>query len=638
MRRKVAIFANGWSDEQILNAMSSIKECANENDIELQLFVEYASISDLPEFAQGYLNILNLPNLEDYDGVFLFGNTLNNRGELDILVEKIKKANVPAVCLEYQVDGIDCFCTDNYTGMRELCEHIVNEHHVKKVAFVSGDDNNLENIERRKALEDVLEEHGLSLDPEDVVQGGWSYHEVHLNVPKYVEKRGLPDAFVCANDIMAMGTILILGLHGYCVPDDVLVTGFDNTTDAKAFNPIITSVDRDCKDLSYDAMQRLVDVMNGAPVNGLSLYKSKMSLGESCGCTMSRGDKRNYANLRNNAFSLPVKKTIFDWHLASIDELTHDEVNSLEAVNNGFRYLFRNINKPDYNAYEGYSFCICLDESFLDTIFNQGTGRFIGYGDKMCVIYCMDNRKSLDIQYIDKSYIFPKFEETHDGPSTYVIAPIHDKSLTIGYAVFKDSLRLIDMTFLTEWLKHIAKMLLRARVNIRMEIMHQKLQEISYIDELSGLLNRKGYEKKAIPFLEQIRVDGKTGILMVVDINRMKDINDRYGHLQGDTAIRIVSKAIKSIIPKEWYAVRYGGDEFVILGEKVFVDNGDIIMKQLCDEVKRIANEMMISFELTVSVGSVIITPNESIVLDEYFKYADNAMYEMKKKQHNEVE
>ena len=165
-------------------------------------------------------------------------------------------------------------------------------------------------------------------------------------------------------------------------------------------------------------------------------------------------------------------------------------------------------------------------------------------------------------------------------------------------------------------------------------MMNQKLQEISYIDELSGLLNRKGYEKIAIPFLDKTRREGKSSILMVVDINKMKVINDLYGHLQGDLAIRLVSKAIKTNIPKNWYGVRYGGDEFVVIGENVFLDDGNVLQDMLCNSVKKYAEEMMLPFQLTISVGTVVINPDENITLDEYFKKADDTMYEMKKKLH----
>ena len=136
--------------------------------------------------------------------------------------------------------------------------------------------------------------------------------------------------------------------------------------------------------------------------------------------------------------------------------------------------------------------------------------------------------------------------------------------------------------------------------------------------------------------LEELREQKKRALMMVVDINRMKTINDRYGHLQGDLAIRIVAKAIKEKIPDNWYGIRYGGDEFVVIGENVFIDDGDIMKRQLCAAVEHERTALQLPFELSISVGSVAIDPSENISLDEYFRRADDAMYEMKKINHAE--
>lgn len=632
MRRKIAVFGNGWSDEYLKCAIDGIRKCAVENDIEVHFFVEYAANGDDPLYAQGYLNILNLPDFHNYDGAVLLGNTLNNRGELQTLRDRINEANIPAICLEYEIDGLDCICTDNYSGMRQLCEHLVEDHGVKNVAFIAGDNSNWENNERRRAVEDVLNEHGLNLTDEDVIIGGWSYYDVQENLPRWLENHRLPDVFICANDIMAMGAVITLGVCGYIVPDDVKVTGFDNIVAGRAFIPMITTVNRGWNERSYDGMKHLVDLMNGKPRYGKTFFfPTNLVVGESCGCVASAETKRKHMGYINESFSQPTYKTRFGWHLATIDEVTNDEVKNLEDLNKNFAYIFRNAGKSTYHNFEGETFCICLDDSFVDSIYKNTPGRCIGFGDRTKVIYTLKDSKSLPIQTIDTSYIFPVLENPGEEAPLYLIVPLHDKGFNIGYAVFKNFLDILDMHLLEDWIKHVTKCMIRTRLYIRMEIMNQKLQEISYIDELSGLLNRKGYEHKAIPHLEKIRSEGKSGVMMVVDINKMKDINDKYGHLQGDMAIRIVSKAIESVLPKGWYGVRYGGDEFVVLGEKVFVDDGKMLENQLCDSVKKIAKNMMITFDLTVSVGSVIISPNDNIMIDEYFKVADTAMYDMKK-------
>ena len=113
-------------------------------------------------------------------------------------------------------------------------------------------------------------------------------------------------------------------------------------------------------------------------------------------------------------------------------------------------------------------------------------------------------------------------------------------------------------------------------------------------------------------------------------------INDRYGHLSGDLAIRLVAKAIRETMPQGWYGIRYGGDEFVMIGENVFVDDGTILKNRLCAAVESEAKALMLPFKLTVSVGAVLMDPDKDVTIEEYFSMADTAMYEMKKKIHQE--
>ena len=143
-----------------------------------------------------------------------------------------------------------------------------------------------------------------------------------------------------------------------------------------------------------------------------------------------------------------------------------------------------------------------------------------------------------------------------------------------------------------------------------------------------------GYEKIVIPYLDELRRSRKKSVIMVADINRMKVINDKYGHLQGDAAIKLVASVIKASIPHEWKAVRYGGDEYVIIGEYEASEDMEAIKKNIIDKARRIAEELNHPFKLSVSVGYVIIDSDTSLENEEYFRMADDAMYEMKQEAH----
>ena len=93
-----------------------------------------------------------------FDGVILFANTFNIAWERKYFTTEIKKHRLPAVSLEYELDGIPSLTTDTYTGMYDITTHLIKEHGVKHVVFVSGFADNKEKALAREAALHELDE------------------------------------------------------------------------------------------------------------------------------------------------------------------------------------------------------------------------------------------------------------------------------------------------------------------------------------------------------------------------------------------------------------------------------------------------------------------------------------------------
>ena len=174
MKKKVAVFTNGWNDDYLDFALEGIRKRASEDNIDVFIFLDYTSYDKNEKEIAGELNILELPVLTDFDGVLLLGNTLNNGGENAILREKILKTGVPSVCVEYLLDGINCIRTENINGMRELIEHMITVHGVRDVFWISGPADNEDSQSRCRTMVETLEKHGITFDPERTFNGCWS--------------------------------------------------------------------------------------------------------------------------------------------------------------------------------------------------------------------------------------------------------------------------------------------------------------------------------------------------------------------------------------------------------------------------------------------------------------------------------
>ena len=627
MKRKIAVFTNGWNDDYLDFALEGIRKRAAEDDIDVYIFLDYTSYDKPEDEIRGELNILNLPYLKEFDGVLLLGNTLNNAGENKILREKILAAGVPSVCLEYELEDINCIRTENINGMKELMEHMITVHDVKDVFWISGPSDNDESNARFDAIVETMEKHGLKFDPDRVFEGCWSYAIVEDRLPKVIEAMDkLPDVFMCANDSMALATCVVLEKAGYNVPRDTRVTGYDNLMSGNHFSPILTSVDRGWETRSVQATDSLIDLMNGGADFGDKVFDSKFDPGESCGCSMGEEGKRMQKEARQRAFLIPVERTIFDWHLIELDEAVA-HVKSLEDIHEGYKAIW----EKDH-PYEGDDFYVCLNRDFVESMQDDTVYRTRGCSDTVVVIYGMKDKASVPVQEIDIRTLVPEQGEGEKGSSTYVFVPLHIRDESIGYFVVRDNTKLIKDFYLNSLTRHVSSGLERARQNVRLESLNRLLADISVRDELTGLYNRMGYEKIVIPYLDEMRKNRQKAVIMVADINRMKVINDKYGHLQGDTAIKIVANVIRSSVPMSWKAVRYGGDEYVIIGD--YEGDIDKIRNEIVAKAGNVSQELGLPFRLSVSVGYVVVDPDNTLGNEEYFRMADEAMYEMKKEAH----
>ena len=632
MKKKVAVFTNGWSEEYLDFALEGIKKRAAEDNIDLFIFLDYTFYDKTKEDITGELNILNLPDLTRFDGVLLLGNTLTNAGEITILREKILKAKVTALCLEYALDDINCIRTESVHGMKELMEHMITVHGVKDIFWISGPKGNEESDERYRAIVETMSSHGLSVDPDKTFDGAFSYAIVEEQMPAIISKmEKLPDAFICANDFMAMGVCVALSKVGIDVPKDVYVTGFDNVTSGNHFSPMLTSVDRGWETRSYQAMDNLIELMNGAPDFGDKIYKSKFDPGESCGCTVTEEAVEIQRKARQRVFMLPKDRTIFDLHLIAVDECIAN-VRTTDDIHTAFFELC----KKDH-TYEGDNFYICLDRAFVDSMESTDwniTCNVTNYSDELDVIYGMHDGKAISRQTIALNELVPDYDPDSAESAVYLFVPLHTGETCMGYYVNKNFTQTIRDFYLNSLINHYTSALTRARQNIKLEKLNELLSDISVRDELTGLYNRTGYDKIVVPYLNELRSAKQKSVILVADINRMKMINDKYGHLQGDLAIKIVANILKSSIPSEWKPVRYGGDEYVTIGgydDSIDMEN---LKTVIIEKAQRISQDLCLPFTLSVSVGYVIIDSNNTLQNEEYFRMADEAMYEMKQDVH----
>jgi two-component system, cell cycle response regulator len=176
------------------------------------------------------------------------------------------------------------------------------------------------------------------------------------------------------------------------------------------------------------------------------------------------------------------------------------------------------------------------------------------------------------------------------------------------------------------------KLLLRTiKYSIERNLLKQELVQMSLLDDLTGLYNRRGFKTLIEQQVKEARRSKKPLVLFLIDIDQMKQINDQFGHLMGDTAIKDTANLIKRSFRESDIVSRWGGDEFIVLGVDTLTDSISIIKKRLQNNLQTYNANNKQPFKLSLSIGDVIKQCDSPNSLEELIEEADQKMYQHKK-------
>ncbi|MCY6371669.1 GGDEF domain-containing protein [Clostridium ganghwense] len=170
-----------------------------------------------------------------------------------------------------------------------------------------------------------------------------------------------------------------------------------------------------------------------------------------------------------------------------------------------------------------------------------------------------------------------------------------------------------------------------------LEEKNKLLEKLASTDSLTGIYNRRFFVELAKKELYEIKRYNKTDTLLILDVDNFKQINDEYGHMYGDKALKAFSKVCSSEIRGGDIFGRIGGEEFAIILTNTSINNAVTFAERLRNLVSKIEIEVQNKkFSLTISIGITNILPDESIY--KVMSMADKALYEAKGKGRNRVE
>ena len=145
-------------------------------------------------------------------------------------------------------------------------------------------------------------------------------------------------------------------------------------------------------------------------------------------------------------------------------------------------------------------------------------------------------------------------------------------------------------------------------------------------DELTPVANRRGLIRDLARTLAEVGRHGVRAALIFIDVDKLKMVNDQYGHLAGDAALVHIGETLRAKLRESDTVARLGGDEFAVIVRHVDAQQAQAKMEQIVAAVAatpvRLGDE---SFTITISAGLHVLSPGETV--ESVLRFADSAMY-----------
>ncbi len=547
-KKVIAVCVSRANNQENLAYLRAFHSLAKERGY---LMAAYFLTSDVFLFGEDVkkdAGVFSMINYDYVDALVVIRDDLMTEDVIRELIGTAKENNIPRVVIgagcddaftvEYQ--GDDCF--------EAIVRHIVEEHGCKNVYFMAGVPDKEFSYMWVDVYRRVLEENGIEFDENKVGFGYYWSDPAYKIVEEWLKRPQVPEAIICANDVMAIATCKCLNEHGYYVPENILVTGFDGIKREQYHFPRLTTGVRDEVSSCEMAIEFIDNVFGGMPFSPIHVKQQyNLKISQSCGCEAIHAPKMNG---RVNVLYDTIGA--FDSHESFIYKMggalsgvsDKDEMFNLLSV-----YLWD-------NAY------IILRDRIWEVDDGAEEELEVGYDEEVTLIRYNKIPVEGQKDIFPMGIYLPDYKLMDSQQAFTSVFPIRYKERIFGYyVVFSDgedrgiycSNRFVNMVSVT-----INTVLGQHKLSIT----NKRLAGMQIRDSLTGIYNSRGF----ISEVKERYLDNPQGrkmIIVALDIDRLRAINETFGHDEGDVAITSLADIIKSGSSVEDVCARYGTDEFL---------------------------------------------------------------------------
>ncbi len=627
----VALVSCGTDDLYNNPFVQSFSDRCAELGLHVLWFQSLSNKYDGDAYDAGEMNIFNLINFDIIDAIVLMSVTLVDKGTvMGDLIKKAGSHNIPVISMDVEVDSAYSISQGYEEALEEVVRHVITEHGAKHIKFLGAMKGNDVSDARENVFRSVMAEYGLEVTDDSIDYGYFWWAGAAEAVQRHYDKfHSMPEAFVCANDSMAIGVCSKLNELGYLVPDDVIVTGMDGIPEGNTHFPSITTLKRNITETGKVAAQRIFQIINGEippvgseTVDGTILYR------ESCGCKAAR------LSTEDNRLKHELYEQVDLWNGFS-DSIVH--MSEAATGSYSFDETLERI-KPFLKDMWTKECWLCICDNFVsgverleDVYQSYDVYQKDGYSERIGYVLHGINDKYYDfLKPFNTAELLPDFDGLMEKYDNITFLPLHFQDRAIGYVAFE--FRYVDRNFhlLHSLITNISRVLENARIQSELKNVVGRLEEMYIRDSMTNLYNRRGFYQFTPKLYDKCIADGRGFMIVSVDLDNLKGINDTYGHHEGDNAITTIAKALGAASGKNDIVARFGGDEYIAAGVCLTDNYAEDFLNRFNEYLENYNASSGKPYLIEASCGTCSLTPASEKSIDEFIKSADELMYAQK--------
>lgn len=636
MNKKIAVIVERLDETYQSNILSGIYEAAGKYNFDCYVFVSFTGMKNNKGHDAGEMNIFSLPDFKNFDGAILLTNTIGCPPVVEDILKRISDAGIPAVSMDNDVDGMLHIGIDNYSAMGEITEHFITEHGFTDFCYISGPSKNPESYSRLAAFCDVLARHGIEIADNSIYYGDFRGESGMEAAEFFIKKRSrMPQVIICANDVMAAAAVNRLHSEGIRIPEDVAVSGFDDIYDSLNLRVELTTVSRPLVHSGALACEMLNNVFNNKQQQKSVIMNMSPKYSESCGCVgHTYCDAADYkeANIANY-----IRIDSNNRYMSIFNSLAC-ELNGAEDFKgyiNSLKKFVKFINPEE--------FYFCLNEKW-NYVSHEITGVISGkdkipsvYEKNITVPIAYCRGRFSEYEHINVNELLPSVKGRADTVKYYYFLPLHFKERCLGYMAIHNCGMSLHNTLFQAWCITINNSLENIRKIMALDDAVENLKRLYIQDTFSGIYNRNGFVNATNEVFRDCSVNSRNIMLMFIDLDGLKKINDTYGHAAGDEAIRAIAHILHETCVNGEIFCRFGGDEFIVFAADYTDDDAQHLTARIQKNISRYNKQSKLNldkyseYRLSASTGYVIAIPKIGEDLFRFVTEADKKMYETKR-------